>query len=851
MMMLPVPGRPPTFESLDLRGEVDYVFKMIDVIRRNVETLAGRGITARNIAYQSVYTTNLAPGGSYQFGLGSAAAPSVASNEETDSGLYWTKTAVGSVGSVNVTIDGILDASFKSGTFSVYDVAGNEDFKVDTAGNSWYTGTGNFGFGTSSPLAKVQVNTNSGPQLRLSASDTSYVDFEYNGANLQIDMEALGGYQIIFTGADDATDYLIQVKNTNTTSNTAGATLQMQVGGISAGDPYLVYDVLGGASWIEGCDNSDSDKYKLTTAALSGFAGTKGFFLTTGIYATFSPAVASSGTAYAVDISGAINTGGTNGLFRVLGAASTGQTASTEIKLVDIDLGATVTWATGALTNERAVFIEAPTLAFAGASTVTNAATVYIDRAPQAGTNATITNPYSLWIAGGKHVRADGTNTVASAAGAIWDAILLDMDVSVTGSTNITTATGFNMVTINAPTVTDAGTMGTITNSATVYIGGAPTGSGLTITNAYTLWVDAGNARFDGSVGIGVVSPDRALEVLDAGNPQLRLTYTDASVYCDFIVNSAGALTLIPTGALVAIEDALRVGTASEASADGDFSAGISGDSRMFYDQSSSTIWVINGSGTTNSVQYNTDASGNLNLTISNGNLKLQGAGTFGASSYGISFFNASTDYKVGFDSAGGTRGYIRYNVDTHSAGSNVWGHIFSGGAAGSQTDWAFIGGGRMSVGNTSPEAPLHVTQATAGSEVFRLDTTATNDDPNYKVFQNRVATTDATVTTLQTIAITASNTYQIEARVQARRTGGTSGTAEDGASYVVRGTYKTVAGTVTLIGAVTADYTAEDQAAWDATLTISGTNVLVRVTGAANNNVTWHSTTIVSHLSS
>ena len=85
--------------------------------------------------------------------------------------------------------------------------------------------------------------------------------------------------------------------------------------------------------------------------------------------------------------------------------------------------------------------------------------------------------------------------------------------------------------------------------------------------------------------------------------------------------------------------------------------------------------------------------------------------------------------------------------------------------------------------------------------------------------------------------------TVQLEAVVTARRTGGSAGTAEDGAAYIVRGAYKTVAGVVTLIGAIGLIYTAEDQPGWDCTLTISGTNVLVRVTGAVNNNVTWHCT--------
>lgn len=124
------------------------------------------------------------------------------------------------------------------------------------------------------------------------------------------------------------------------------------------------------------------------------------------------------------------------------------------------------------------------------------------------------------------------------------------------------------------------------------------------------------------------------------------------------------------------------------------------------------------------------------------------------------------------------------------------------------------------------------------GNNQFRRLPTANQDVYDWVTTVN---TTDATQTTLATIPVTASRTYMIEARVAARRTGGASGTANDGASYCRRGTYTTKSGTVTLMGSVqTIGTDAEDQAAWDVTMTISSTNVLVRVTGAANNNVTW-----------
>src|SRR3990167_94340 len=116
---------------------------------------------------------------------------------------------------------------------------------------------------------------------------------------------------------------------------------------------------------------------------------------------------------------------------------------------------------------------------------------------------------------------------------------------------------------------------------------------------------------------------------------------------------------------------------------------------------------------------------------------------------------------------------------------------------------------------------------------------------------QGYVTTTDATVTTVATIAIPASTTVVIELHVAARRTGGSAGVAEDGAGYVQQATYKNVAGTATLIGSVNVDYTAESQAAWDVTFAVSGSNVLIRVTGAVNNNISWYCSADVYQISS
>lgn len=70
---------------------------------------------------------------------------------------------------------------------------------------------------------------------------------------------------------------------------------------------------------------------------------------------------------------------------------------------------------------------------------------------------------------------------------------------------------------------------------------------------AYDLVLMANNAagitvKNGGNVGVGTTGPDRKLDVLDASAPQLRLTYTDGSVYTDFQTTSAGYLYINPTG---------------------------------------------------------------------------------------------------------------------------------------------------------------------------------------------------------------------------------------------------------------------------------------------------------------
>lgn len=101
------------------------------------------------------------------------------------------------------------------------------------------------------------------------------------------------------------------------------------------------------------------------------------------------------------------------------------------------------------------------------------------------------------------------------------------------------------------------------------------------------------------------------------------------------------------------------------------------------------------------------------------------------------------------------------------------------------------------------------------------------------------VNTTDATVTTVATIPAASNTSVLVDCSIVGRRTGGSAGAAGDGAGYNVRAVAKNVAGTLTIIGQATT-VIGESQAGWDAVAAVSGTNILLRVTGAVNNNISW-----------
>lgn len=179
----------------------------------------------------------------------------------------------------------------------------------------------------------------------------------------------------------------------------------------------------------------------------------------------------------------------------LIGSPALTAAANDDHYIVELNNLGAVTIPAGTANIVATLVVNEPNITATG--TVTNATSLYI---VEAATEAT--NNYALWSGSGRW-RVVPTYTVASAAGAAWNGINVPANtLTITGSTNITLATGVNMVALAQPTLSAASAL-TVTSAATLYIANAPTGGGAgpaTITNAYALWVDAGVSAFGGNV---------------------------------------------------------------------------------------------------------------------------------------------------------------------------------------------------------------------------------------------------------------------------------------------------------------------------------------------------------------
>ncbi|NTW75720.1 MAG: hypothetical protein HGB34_02350 [Candidatus Moranbacteria bacterium] len=217
-----------------------------------------------------------------------------------------------------------------------------------------------------------------------------------------------------------------------------------------------------------------------------------------------------------------------------------------------------------------------------------------------------------------------------------------------------------------------------------------------------------------GYVGIGTSAPDRRLDVLDASNPQLRLTHTDGTVYTDFQTTSGGDLTITPSGG-----DMTLVGNLLPGGTSGTYNLGsdtarwgdlyLDGDT-IHIGASTTDEGTIGYNASTNILSFGTDATTNGDIAFFTDDLYLDKSTGY------VGVGDTTPDHlldiagNIGLDASG----YINFG-DTD--GSTGYGFRDSSGTLqyrNSGGSWTSIGsgGGSMSIGGT-------ITSATQGSILF------------------------------------------------------------------------------------------------------------------------------------
>ena len=88
------------------------------------------------------------------------------------------------------------------------------------------------------------------------------------GTNDYLIVDTSGGVSIpvgaLTLSKNNTSTQLIVIENTNNANSAAASTILLSVGGSSAGDAKIRFNVAGVTDWVIGLDNSDSDKFKIS-----------------------------------------------------------------------------------------------------------------------------------------------------------------------------------------------------------------------------------------------------------------------------------------------------------------------------------------------------------------------------------------------------------------------------------------------------------------------------------------------------------------------------------------------------------------------------------------------------------
>ena len=165
----------------------------------------------------------------------------------------------------------------------------------------------------------------------------------------------------------------------------------------------------------------------------------------------------------------------------------------------------------------------------------TDANLFFVDASAERVGIGTTTPDAKLEVAGDITASAWGLNGIQYQSTA---ATFTDSSTAASG-----TATNAVFSSYGIPTLAASNASVTTTNAANVYIAGAPTaGTNQTITNAYSLWIDAGVSRFDGGIQLGSDGNDLISQASSGSGASADLYYGNDLV-CDVSAVNCGWAT--------------------------------------------------------------------------------------------------------------------------------------------------------------------------------------------------------------------------------------------------------------------------------------------------------------------
>ena len=185
-------------------------------------------------------------------------------------------------------------------------------------------------------------------------------------------------------------------------------------------------------------------------------------------------------------------------------------------------------------------FFGQPTLTAANAVTYTVASNVTISGAPNASTNVTITNPYSLYVTAGLTRISGGIIFTGSQSAAAWGSIGLQFSAAAVNLTNISTAANGTVSRIvarsfNAPNFISTNTNVTYTNLTNAYFDAPIAGTNSVATN---IWAIEANGNIFAGGYLSSAGTQKAInltaftaaQTMTSTNEVLRFNATSAAI---------------------------------------------------------------------------------------------------------------------------------------------------------------------------------------------------------------------------------------------------------------------------------------------------------------------------------